>query len=207
MFKFGITTRITQAIEYVETRDSLARDWSVFFKREFPNDIWVSLPNIGNDAVNYFESLSLNVLILSGGDSLGKTPKRDETEYALLEYALKNSIPIIAICRGMQLVHAYFGGKTEKGHKEFARIHRAQMHRIITNEKDRFSVNSYHNDFIIEDSLREDLNIVARCEQDKTIEAFMNKRLIGLMWHPERNMESSEWSTKLIKNFLNHYHD
>ena len=207
MFKFGITTRITEAIEYSEVRDSLAHDWGVFFKREFPNDIWVSIPNIGNDAVNYFKSLSLNVLILSGGDSLGKTPKRDETEFALLEYALENLIPIISVCRGMQLVHSYFGGKIIRGDEDFSSIHRAKTHEIITEREGIFLVNSYHNDLILEASLHDDLKIIARCKKDFTIEAFMNHRLIGLMWHPERAMVDSQWSIELLKNFLKNYHD
>ena len=207
MYKFGITSRITQATEYSETRDSLAHDWAVYFKREFPNDIWVSIPNIGIDAVNYFKSLSLNVLILSGGDSLGETPKRDETEFALLDYALKKRIPIIAICRGMQLVHSYFGGKIIKGDEEFSSIHRAKMHEIITEENDIFSINSYHNDLILEDNLHSDLKIIARCTKDFTVEAFVNHSLIGLMWHPERAMVDSKWSNELIKNFLKNYHD
>ena len=207
MLRFGITTRITQANGYEESRDSLAHDWGDFFTREFPKDIWVSIPNIGDDAVKYFQSLSLNVLILSGGDSIGETPKRDETEFALLEYALKKRIPIIAICRGMQLVHSYFGGKIIKGDDEFTLIHRAQMHEIITEENDVFSINSYHNDLILEDTLHDDLKIIARCTKDFTIEAFMNHRLIGLMWHPERAMVDSKWSKELIKNFLKNYHD
>ena len=207
MFRFGITSRITQAVEYLETRDSLAHDWGEFINREFPDDLWVSIPNIGKDAVIYFKSLSLNVLILSGGDSLGDTPKRDETEYALLEYALKNSIPIIAICRGMQLVHTYFGGKVIKGTEEFTTIHRAKMHEILTEREEMFMINSYHNNLILEDNLNDDFKVIARCAKDLTIEAFMNKSIIGLMWHPERAMVDSKWSTELIKNFLKNYHD
>ena len=207
MYRIGITTRITQAADYIEARDSLAHDWGVFFKREFPNDIWVSIPNIGNEAVNYFKSLSLNVLILSGGDSLGETPKRDQTEFALLEYALANSIPIISVCRGMQLVHTYFGGKIIKGNECFSSIHRAKMHEIITEEEEFFWVNSYHNDCLLEEGFSDELNVIARCTKDHTIEAFINKNLIGLMWHPERAMKASEWSDNLIKKFLQDYHD
>ena len=54
MLRFGITTRITQANGYEESRDSLAHDWGDFFTREFPKDIWASIPNIGNDAVSTF---------------------------------------------------------------------------------------------------------------------------------------------------------
>jgi N5-(cytidine 5'-diphosphoramidyl)-L-glutamine hydrolase len=205
MFRFGVTTRITQAEAYNEPRDSLAHDWGVFFQREFPNDLWVSIPNIGKDSIKYFESLSLNVLILSGGDSLGETPKRDETEYALLEYALENGIPVIAICRGMQLVHSYFGGKILEGGKEFTSIHRANMHEITLNGGEVFITNSFHNNFLLEEGIDQNVMITARCVADNSIEAFMGRGFIGMMWHPERAMKDTEWSTIQLKHFLKDY--
>lgn len=202
MLRIGITSRITKASGYFEQRDSLAHDWGDFFKREFPNELWVSIPNLGKDALNYFNSLSLNVLILSGGDSLGETLKRDETEYTLLDYAIKNSIPVVAICRGMQLVHTYFGGRVVKGDQKFVSTHRAKEHDVIFEDGKILSLNSYHNNIIIEKTIHQSLSVIARCKEDFSVEAFAREGLIALMWHPEREMKDKNLSTKLIKNFL-----
>jgi len=202
MLRFGITTRITQANGYEESRDSLAHDWADFFTREFPKDIWASIPNIGSDAVRYFQSLSLNVLILSGGDSIGETPKRDETEFALLDYALKKSIPVIAVCRGMQIVNSYFGGNILMGDQNFVSNHRATRHEVVFEDETILSLNSYHNNLIHEQSLSPHLSVLARCKEDNSIEAFTGRGLIGIMWHPEREMDDKNQSTKLIKTFI-----
>ena len=202
MLRFGITTRITRAAGYSETRDSLAHDWGNFFKTEFPNDLWVSIPNLGKDAVQYFKSLSLNVLVLSGGDSLGETIRRDETEYALLEFALKNSVPVIAVCRGMQIAHSYLGGSVLDGDQKFISTHRATKHDVVFEDGNVLSLNSYHNNLINEQTLSPHLSILARCKEDNSIEAFTGKGLLGIMWHPEREMNNKTLSTKLLKTFI-----
>ena len=80
----------------------------------FPESKWLLIPNIGKQAVNYFKEWDLNVLFLSGGDDIGKFQIRDETELELIKYAISKSIPIVAICRGMQLIHNVFNGKIKK---------------------------------------------------------------------------------------------
>ena len=202
MLKIGITTRITEAVKYHEERDSLAHDWGRFFSREFPDDIWVLIPNIGKNAVEYFSSLSLNVLILSGGDSLGETPLRDETELALIEYAVSKSIPILAVCRGMQLIHSFFGGKIVKGDSDFIDFHVSTEHDVIASDGIIVSLNSYHNNFIYEDTLNSSFNVFARATSDGSIEGFRRDGLLAIMWHPEREMKDKQWSTDLIKDFL-----
>jgi len=201
MLRFGITTRITQASGYSETRDSLAHDWSIFMMREFPNNIWVPLPNIGKDVVGYFQKLSLNVLILSGGDGHGETPERDKTEYALLQYALTNKIPIIGVCRGMQIIHTYFQGNLGLGSDEFISNHRARTHKIITSDGQK-TVNSFHNYFLSEGTLNSKFSVIARSLEDHSIEAFSGDLVLAIMWHPERECFDYQWSTNLIKNFL-----
>ena len=203
MFRFGITSRITESLDYFEIRNSLSQDWSDYFLEKFPNHVWVSIPNQGFKSIEYFKSLKLNVLILSGGDNLGDTIKRDETEVSLLEYALQNSIPVIGICRGMQLIHVYFGGQIEYGNIDFSKIHKSKHHTIIYKEKDQVVVNSYHTNKIVESTLSKQFSILSRCTEDNSIESFYNKKILCMMWHPERKMKSSNWSTNLIKNFLN----
>ena len=111
MHTFGITMRITKPLEYEELRDSISNDWSSYMLSTFPDSQFVFLPNIGHNVIRYIDNLKIDVIILTGGDDIGVFPIRDQTETLILDYALKNKIPVIGICRGFQLIHKHFGGK------------------------------------------------------------------------------------------------
>ncbi len=78
----------------------------------------------------------LDGLVLSGGIDLnphlyGEEPHpeadepndaRDELELALLHDALKRDLPVLAICRGMQLMNVALGGSLEQ-HIEACGVH------------------------------------------------------------------------------------
>jgi N5-(cytidine 5'-diphosphoramidyl)-L-glutamine hydrolase len=199
--RFGITMREVTAVNYYEPRDAIARDWSVYMSNAFPEDKWLFIPNIKDQAVHLFKEWNLNVLILTGGDDLGRTPDRDVTELALLRYAFENNIPVIAVCRGMQLVHSYYGGELIKCGEEFEKIHRASSHDIIIHGE-HHKVNSYHKGMLKESTLDVRLTILARCKIDNSIEMFYSEKVLAMMWHPEREKEVSEWNLDLIKQFI-----
>ena len=196
--------RETNATGYDEPRDAIAQDWNNYMLTTFPSHNWLTIPNIGSKAVEYFIKWNLNVLIISGGDNLGVTEKRDQTELHLLKYALENNIPVIGVCRGLQLIHSYFGGNVKIGEEDFIQEHRAHDHGINLNNKIYLS-NSYHVNKIEEKTLHKELQIIARCSKFNSIEAIQGKNLIAMMWHPERIMEDKSWSNNLIFTFLKNY--
>ena len=64
-------------------------------------------------------------MILSGGNTLSKysdhkdkpehiSIERDEYEMALIKLAILNNIPILGVCRGLQVLNVYYGGKIKK---------------------------------------------------------------------------------------------
>lgn len=202
MYRFGITMRITNAQDYVEERDTIAHDWSKYIYSLFPKSEFIYIPNIEDRVKDYIKKLKINVLILSGGDDIGITLKRDKTEFVLLEYALKKKIPVIAICRGLQLVHLYFNGKIGIGNREFLKEHNSTNHMV---EIDGFirDVNSYHSNYLIEESISEKFEIYARNVKDNSVEGLRNKNILAMMWHPERDGKILKWNKLLIKKFLN----
>jgi putative glutamine amidotransferase len=128
--------------------------------------------------------LSPCAIVLSGGNDIGMVPERDLTESALISYAEKNDIALLGICRGMQMLAHYSGGKLEPV-KNHVRVH----HRLNIKQGESLpeTVNSFHA-WGIRDCPDHWVPI-ATCVDDGTIEAFSHsfRPWEGWMWHPERN--------------------
>ena len=116
--RVGITCRIIETLEYEEIRDAVSHDLISFCNTQKAHPILI--PNNLDFLSKYMGNLDL--LVLSGGNDLSHlieknsktylySQKRDEVEFKLIEIAIKKNIPILGICRGMQLINTYFGGE------------------------------------------------------------------------------------------------
>jgi len=148
--------------------------------------------------------------------------KRDEFEIRVIERALKLRLPILGICRGMQLFNVYHGGTlifdipsvTQiTGHAKVLGLD--QRHEIHVAEKTLLNqitgclkghVNSSHHQCV--ETLAEVLLAVAKAE-DPIIEATQwkntddNPFYLGVQWHPERMIDqSSPFSHNIRQAFL-----
>ena len=198
--KIGISLRVVQAPNYDETRDALSQDWPSLL--EELGFIPVFIPNTLGNLESFLKEVSLDGLVLSGGDNIGENQDRDETENKLLMYAIDKKIPVVGVCRGMQLINAYFGGKLSI---DTSTIHLTKKHSIkITDENfsslfksSSFHVNTYHKNMILTDKLGEGLKPFAIFSKDNSIEGLFHEKLpiIGVMWHPERD---PDFNNKLI---------
>jgi gamma-glutamyl-gamma-aminobutyrate hydrolase PuuD len=125
---------------------------------------------------------------------------RDRTELALLEAALERDMPVLAICRGSQVLNVARGGDLvqhlpevvgDEKHKHtpgtFA-DHDVTLEdgtRLGSLLGDRAPVKSHHHQGI--GRLGEGLRVAAHAE-DGTVEAVEdpNRRfVVGVQWHPE----------------------
>ena len=209
--KIGVSLRIVNAQNYEEERDALSHDWTSLL--EDLGFISVHIPNTLKNLDSFLDEMNLDGIILSGGDNIGENKKRDETENKILNYALEKKIPIIGVCRGMQLINKYFGGKLSIDNST---IHLAEKHNVdITHENFRtlfssesFPVNTYHQNMIQVEGMGNGLKPFAIFGKDGSIEGFFHEEfyIIGVMWHPEREPDSN---SKIIlstifknKNFL-----
>ena len=209
--KIGVSLRIVNAQNYEEERDALSHDWTSLL--EDLGFISVHIPNTLKNLESFLDEMNLDGIVLSGGDNIGENKKRDETENKILNYALERKIPIIGICRGMQLINKYFGGKLSIDNST---IHLAEKHNVdITHENFRtlfssesFPVNTYHQNMIQVEGMGNGLKPFAIFGKDGSIEGFFHEEfyIIGVMWHPERDPDSN---SKIIlstifknKNFL-----
>ncbi len=201
MYRFGITMRITNAVGYDEPRESIATDWSNYLISAFNESEFIFIPNIENLVIDYIDNLNIDVLILTGGDDLGVCKRRDNTEQIALKHALSKNIPVIAVCRGLQLVHTFYGGIIKKGNVNFEKNHKAKKHIVTIDGRNR-EVNSYHTNYLTEESVSNVFEVFARCNIDSTIEGLRNRNILAMMWHPERDAEVVEWNKLLIEKFL-----
>jgi len=126
-------------------------------------------------------------VFLSGGNDIGHITERDSTECCLLDYARDHLLPVLGICRGMQLMSVWAGGclRTVEGHVRTR--HRLQcLDGLLPRE-----VNSFHNMALEE--CPPGFEVTGRSE-DGIIEAFRHQSLPweGWMWHPEREEPFSQ---------------
>lgn len=156
------------------------------------------------------EDLHLDGIILSGGNDLScindsaLSRKRDTFEKDLIELAVEKKIPLLGVCRGMQVIADYFGG-------EFSKVtgHVATKHDLVISKHSKYyetlknitNTNSYHN-FAV-DSVPDELFVTAQ-STDGSIEAIEHHSfaILGHMWHPERVEPFSENEMALIRTFF-----
>ncbi|WP_273567187.1 gamma-glutamyl-gamma-aminobutyrate hydrolase family protein [Maribacter halichondriae] len=131
---------------------------------------------------------------------------RDQYELKIMDYAVKNSKPVFAICRGMQLMNVYFGGTlyqdtitqnpNAENHRS-AELYDTIRHPIdfvegtlldkLYNGVENPHVNTVHHQAVKD--LGNDLEVYAT-SPDGLIEAFgyikePEGKVFGVQWHPE----------------------
>ena len=208
MKRIGLTQRVQVITSYDERRDALDQRWYdlIFNLGWLP----VVLPNIDpSRAEHLVNEYDLDGIILTGGNNLqilepnnsNAAPERDQFETELILLSIKNNIPILGVCRGMQIINSYFGGTLKK-----VRNHVAVRHELKIKSADfdlPTLVNSFHDWGIPSSGLASNLEPLA-CDVDENIEAFRHKdfNIFGIMWHPERALPLSLGEIDFIKRIF-----
>jgi len=126
-------------------------------------------------------------------------PERDDAEFALLDEALRRDLPVLGVCRGMQVMAVQAGGSLiqhlpdlhgEDRHRGAAGVFSEHpvhlepgslVHGLLGDE---LLVNSYHHQAVDDPGA---LTVTGRAD-DGTIESLEmpDKRFaLGVQWHPE----------------------
>ncbi len=178
----------------------------------------------------------LDGVILTGGDDIhpihyGEEPKqglgevypeRDEMEIALTVECIREGVPLMGICRGLQILNVALGGDLYQDiYRQIVGrellLHNQNIEGVFGNhsidiEGDTFLydiyqqkigwVNSFHHQAIR--NLSPSLRAIA-WSKDGIIEAAIhrdNPKIFGVQWHPEKMWDKDVFSIKLFEYFV-----
>jgi putative glutamine amidotransferase len=199
---------------------------------------WISMENdvsvikLSHAENNFNDIEKCDGIILSGGEDIHPRyynkpeyleycheidERRDAFEWKVLEFTEKNQLPLLGICRGLQVVNVYFGGTLIPDIPSFGRFNHSRY-----TEKDR-----YHTILVDKDS---DLRQIAGSENGEINSAHhQSAELVGkglvanaiskdgiiegielrdkkgkpylqlVQWHPERMTDLQDPFSKNIK--------
>jgi gamma-glutamyl-gamma-aminobutyrate hydrolase PuuD len=130
----------------------------------------------------------------------GTNPLRDEVEFQLLAAALDRDLPVLAVCRGLQVLNLFFGGDLVQqlpdllgtSHHQprpgaFGRVavvaeEGSRVQRILG---ERFEVLCSHHQAVA--TVGENLAVTATSDDGvvEALEAVEYRFVVGVQWHPE----------------------
>ena len=194
--KYIVITQRVQVLEDIqERRDALSQEWASL--AVYCGFLPILLPNYLKATKKILSELPIGGIILTGGNNLvsygGDAPERDEVEHFLVTYAMTQRIPLLGVCRGMQLLLNHFGTPLE--HVE---NHIRTEHTLSNGD----TVNSYHS-FGARDCAPP-LKAFYYSE-DGVVESLIHKDypwIRGIMWHPERYHPFRERDIAMIKEIF-----
>jgi putative glutamine amidotransferase len=160
----------------------------------------------------------LDALVLGGGadidpesqgveahpETVGSNPDRDRFEIALARGALERGVPLLGVCRGMQVLNVACGGTLDQhipdrlGHhihrpvpgswaEHEVRIEPGSLAASATGTE-RLTVKSHHHQGV--DRIAGNLTASAWATDDDTVEAIESgdgSFALGVLWHPEED--------------------
>ena len=137
---------------------------------------------------------------------MGTNPDRDRFEIALARAALERGIPLLGVCRGMQILNVVCGGTLDQhlpdrlGHERHRPVPGSWAEHEVRIEPgslaasaagtDRLTVKSHHHQGV--DQVAESLAATAWAADDDSVEAIESPDsdfVLGVLWHPEEDPE------------------
>ncbi len=160
----------------------------------------------------------LDALVLAGGadidpeshggeahpETVGTNPDRDRFEIALAQGALERGIPLLGVCRGMQILNVACGGTLDQhlpdrlGHERHRPVPGSWAEHEIRIEpgslaataagSEHLTVKSHHHQGV--ERIPDSLAATAWATDDESVEAIESPEdnfVLGVLWHPEED--------------------
>jgi gamma-glutamyl-gamma-aminobutyrate hydrolase PuuD len=203
MKKILITQRVDFISSHDEHRDALDQCWVplMLAARLFPvlvaNNLLLVKHMLAHD--------QFDGLLLTGGNSLkaygGDSEVRDMVEQYLLGWAIKHQIPVLGVCRGMQLIQHHYQSPLQPvpdhiGVKK--QLHVIADDQIARNYSELGPVSVFHHLGAYQS--QPPLETIAKSTND-VVMAIRHECLPihGVMWHPEREKSMRNRHIKHLK--------
>ena len=203
-----LSQRVENFSSFGERRDCLDQAWAPLLEQF--GIIPLPIPNQISEPKSFLIDLNIKGVILTGGNDLNhfdegknKAPERDKLEYQLVSLCTAMNLPLLGVCRGMQLLVHFYGGKISSINNHIGKTHKVELNKNCPWKGPRHSeVNSFHNFGIKKEDLSENLVILGEAF-DNSVEAIRHKtkNQWGIMWHPER-FPKSPWDFSLLSNLF-----
>ncbi|MBN2746017.1 MAG: gamma-glutamyl-gamma-aminobutyrate hydrolase family protein [Bacteroidales bacterium] len=232
----------TQTIKIAISKTSGSSSYEQYSRWILTADSTVEIIDMYHQNMDSLQKIleSVDGIILSGGEDVNPElyfagergnhcekldTRRDTIEYLMMDYAFRNKMPVLGICRGQQIINVFLGGDlitdipTFKPSPISHRCQRADtcrhsikiisdnlLYQIVKGDTTNISVNSSHHQAI---------KIIAATIQplaiapDGIIESIgwvdTNNRsfLLGVQFHPEHLDFQHPLSGKIAKKFIN----
>ncbi|KYP16236.1 MAG: hypothetical protein A1D16_14110 [Flavihumibacter sp. CACIAM 22H1] len=219
------------------TRTNFQHYWNWFTKADLGDDLELVLLSFEDPDPALLQACS--GFVLTGGVDIDPSfyegaaiypnqpdlyqPDRDTFETAVYRMAKDSKLPVLAICRGMQLVHIIEGGKLlqdlgEKNSRHKKETDEDKQHEVQVLPgswlrewagAEKGSVNSAHHQALARETLSDQWRISA-VDDTGIIEAIEWKDtdthpfIMAVQWHPERmlNKEKNPLSQSVKEHFL-----
>lgn len=145
----------------------------------------------------------------------GISAEHDALEMAIVRAAIEQNKPVLAICRGIQILNVALGGTLHQDLGEVledGEAHWNTYHEIVLTADSRVAramkttspkrSHSFHHQAL--DKVAHDLIVTGRAE-DNTVEAVEHasaKWIVGVQWHPEDDAKTEPDQQKLFDGFI-----
>ncbi len=220
----GICTSLTDATWGVWSQSAALLPFGYVTALQRAGALALMIPPDPRLAENPDEMLDrIDGLILAGGNDVdprcygadphpatnGTVPERDHVELALARRAVQRDMPVLGICRGMQLLNVAFGGSLrqhlpdELGHEEHRRTPgsfddsdhdvrlKAGSLAAVAAGEELHGTKSHHHQGV--DRIADGFEVTgysAIDELPEAIEAPEHRFVLGVQWHPEADEQS-----------------
>lgn len=205
--RIALTQRVDAVADRDERRDALDQEWCRLLAER--GALPVLVPNTLADVATFLETLAVDGVILTGGNDLpgaesasADAPERDVCERAVLRWCSDRQVPLVGVCRGMQLLVQEYGGQLRPVSNHVGLVHPLVVTSDALPEIQGRTVNSFHAFGTHASDVGPELEVLAHAP-DGVVEMVRHRHRPqwGMMWHPERApKDARDW--QLLERLL-----
>lgn len=132
---------------------------------------------------------------------------QDEVDISLIRHVLSVGLPMLAICRGMQITNVALGG-TLTQHMDSPHLHHVASVTVDSHADElgltdpTLEASCYHHQAI--DELAEGLTVIARAAEGhvEAVKIDSTGWTFGVQWHPEDNYDTERGQLQIFERFV-----